>query len=227
MSIDKKKIGVSMRMVSSDYGEWRDALSHDLIRYVSDQGFEPVLIPNSPETCAIYIRDVVMLILSGGDNQVLKSDSEQSDDPRSIRDRTEIRLLQAAIRNNTPVLGVCRGAQLINTYFGGSCGDMPPGKQHVAIDHEIRLISEQLRSIFESKERMTVNSYHSLGIKSLGKDIVPSAISTDDEIEAIEHIELPIMGVMWHPERTCSNEDFKGLHSHFLSDIIDNYPSKS
>ncbi len=62
-----------MRMVGSDYGEWRDALSHDLIDYVHRQGFEPVLIPNRPEICTEYIRDVAMLILSGGDNIILKS----------------------------------------------------------------------------------------------------------------------------------------------------------
>lgn len=210
-----------MRMICSDYGEWRDALSQDLIDYVHRQGYEPILIPNKPEICTTYIYDTVLLILSGGDDLVLQSATGQSDNPRARRDRTEWNLLATAIANRQAVLGICRGAQFINTYFGGTCAEIPPPKNHVAVEHEIQIASEKLRSLLESRERMIVNSYHRLGIQSMAPELVVAATASDGEIEAIEHPALPVVGVMWHPERKCSDTDFARMHGKLLGQIID------
>lgn len=226
MSTSPNKIGISMRMVGSDYGEWRDALSHDLIDYVHHQGFEPVLIPNRPEICTEYIRDVAMLILSGGDNIILKSESDTSDDPRADRDRSEWKLLRTAIEDGKPVLGICRGLQFINTYYEGTCAEVASPKSHVAVDHEIQLTSELLRSLLGNQKQMTVNSFHGLGIKTLGKELIGSAVANDGGIEAVEHTKLPILGLMWHPERKCSDAGFVDTHADLLHRVIAHFTHK-
>lgn len=190
-------VALTMRMAKTDRGEWRDCIAQDWPEYLHAQDIHPVLVPNDPEECIPYLKGVRALILSGGDDIILRQPDDASDDPRALRDRTEYVLLQAAISRSLPVLGVCRGMQFINGFFGGS---LRPIEGHVGIPHNISFNTDVPGGLFPS-ETMRVNSYHALGIADLGEGLKSFASAPDGSIEGVRHAEHRIVGVMWHPER--------------------------
>jgi putative glutamine amidotransferase len=131
----------------------------------------------------------------------------------SIRDRFELELLRAFAAADKPVLGVCRGMQLINVAYGGTLHQDLQHAQvgeyaHRKLDlydqhmHDIELLPDGwLSSIYESGASCRVNSIHHQGIKRLGEGLIVEAASTDGVIEAFRHSALSFMvGVQWHPE---------------------------
>jgi putative glutamine amidotransferase len=131
----------------------------------------------------------------------------------SVRDRFELELLRGFAAAGKPVLGVCRGMQLINVAYGGTLHqDLERASAvayaHRKLDlydehtHDIRLVPNGwLRSIYESPDRAVVNSIHHQGVKRLGEGLVIEATASDGVIEAVRHPQLPFMvGVQWHPE---------------------------
>lgn len=126
----------------------------------------------------------------------------------SDRDKLEKKILIEAIKNNKPVLGICRGMQFINVHFGGRLhqqiaefyGEIPkvdtiyPKKRIYLEPHS------KLAEIFGT-EILRVNSLHNQAVSQAGKDILISAEEKTGIIQAIEHTELPfIIGIQWHPE---------------------------
>ena len=195
MMTDKPKIGISLRVVqASNYDETRDALSQDWPSLLEELGFIPVFIPNTLGNLESFLKEVSLdgLVLSGGDNI-----GENQD-----RDETENKLLMHAIDKKIPVVGVCRGMQLINTYFGGKLA-IVYSTIHLTKKHSIKITDENFSSLFKSSS-FHVNTYHKNMILTdeLGEGLKPFAIfSKDNSIEGLFHEKLPIIGVMWHPER--------------------------
>jgi putative glutamine amidotransferase len=135
-------------------------------------GHELVIIPN-----LIHINledDVDMLIVTGGNHT-------------QARYKTELMVCDWAMRNGVPILGICHGAFFLNYAFKGIDGKVGG---HRNVEHTV---------VMEGTEH-TVNSYHTLCIYELGPDLAPVAW-TDDHVEAFKHKELPIWGIVWHPER--------------------------
>ena len=198
------KIAISLRIQKlAEINEKRDTLSHDWIKLFNEYNFEPVLIPNNLKNLESFLdyHTIDGFILSGGDN--IGDDQE--------RDLTERTILKYAIEHTKPLFGVCRGLQVINNYFDGT-QLITKNKNHVKKNHNITLsgiVSKQL----DLSER-NVNSFHDNIIKNdmLGNDLHPFAISDSDQtVEGIIHSNLPILGVMWHPERNIDLESEKNL----------------
>ena len=108
----KEKIGISLRVVDAlNYVEKRDALSHDWPKLFDELELIPIFIPNILKNIQSFLDELSLngIVLSGGD------DIGENDD----RDKTENFLLKYAIDKKIPVIGICRGMQLINNYFGG------------------------------------------------------------------------------------------------------------
>ena len=192
---NKKKVGISLRVENiKNYNEKRDAISQDWIKFCNSAGLIPILIPNNLKDTKEFLKfmDLDMLIFSGGDN--MGDDIE--------RDKTEKNMIEFAIKNKIPSLGVCRGMQFFNKFFGGKIyHDM--NKTHVKTRHKIKFTDKKIEKILGLKLN-TVNSFHENLLKSniLSKDLQPFGIDdTDDTIEAFYHKKYPIIGVMWHPER--------------------------
>jgi len=110
--------------------------------------------------------------------------------PDSIeRHLTENMLFAHAIQLNKPIIGVCHGAFTINDLTGGINGRI---NDHWMTDHNV-IIDGTIEK---------VNSYHGQSIESLGDDMIPIATcANDNSIEAFQHKEKPIVGIVWHPER--------------------------
>jgi putative glutamine amidotransferase len=126
----------------------------------------------------------------------------------TARDELEMRLIDQAVRRRLPILGICRGEQLINVYFGGSL------HQHLKSlyieDPEVRTILPRKRILVEPQTRLSrvlgtrprrVNALHQQAISKLGNGLIVAARDRNGIIQAIEHESLPfVIGVQWHPE---------------------------
>jgi putative glutamine amidotransferase len=202
-------VGVSLRVtLSQPHGEARDAISHDWIRFLEEHAASPVLIPNALRDPAAFADRAgvrALLLTSGGD--VSSQPGEAPDDANAdalerLRDGVERTLLDWAIRRRVPVLGVCRGMQAINVYFGGGLiRDLGqagvPALSHAGRPHRVRLMPS-------GKTAMT-NSFHRHGVTAevLSNELLPLAMD-GELVEAVAHRRLPVFGMQWHPERPGS-----------------------
>ena len=152
------------------------------------------------------------LILCGGGDIDPRYYSETVDGSIGIdnsRDEVEFALLRAYIEARKPILGICRGHQVINVYFGGSLYQHIPEvdahqREGIDIGHLVTSAERSLvRELYGAA--FYVNSSHHQAIKCLGDGLRPTAHWNNRYVEAVEHTSLPIMGVQWHPERMCSS----------------------
>ena len=202
----QKRLGLSMRVVKAQgYNEQRDAISHDWFDLLQSWECTPILIPNKVINLESYLSNLSLdgIILTGGNNlspQYAGHPEWSMSDTALLRDGVEYQLLDYAAEGNIPVFGVCRGLQVINTYFGGALTLANP-EIHVAKTHSVQFQGTLWEKVLGKKA--TVNSYHNYGIsrESLAKKIYSFAFDKNGLIEAAVHRSLPIMGVMWHPER--------------------------
>ena len=199
----KTKIGISLRIMKApNYDESRDAIGHDWAQFLEKIELVPIFIPNNLENTSKFLNDVEIegLIISGGDNL--------GDYPQ--RDSTEKSLLEYGIKNKIPIFGVCRGMQIINDFFGGDVIKTST-QNHVDTSHNINIVNPLNYKIFDLNS-IEVNSFHNNIINSdiLGENLDPFAIADDKTTEGFYHKTFPIIGVMWHPERS-QNENNKQL----------------
>ncbi len=203
----KPIIGISLRVTNADkYAEKRDSLSHDWPLLFEQLGFFPLFIPNTLSDISAFLDEMKVsgLILSGGDNV--------GDEP--LRDKTEKIIIDYAMSHSIPLIGICRGMQVINSFFGGKVRILD-NSTHVNKSHLLNFKNH----ILLKTDSIEVNSFHHNVIDptNLGKNLSPFAISKiDNTIEGFFHNELQIFGVMWHPERNPnnnSNELFKKIFS--------------
>jgi gamma-glutamyl-gamma-aminobutyrate hydrolase PuuD len=203
-----KRIGLTQRIVNTpDYKETRDALAHDWYKFAADNLPEVMCItlPNIGNEITSYIDtlDIDAIIFTGG-NDIGNA---------PIRDRTENALLEYAQSNELPIIGVCRGMQLIQCYFGGELTRYA-NDEHVATSHKVYFSEscpvQALRDI-----SLTVNSFHTSVIVKSAEPLIPFAFDEHNSVEGFYHPESQLLGIMWHPER--SNNDFdKSLFRNFL-----------
>lgn len=192
----KNRVGISLRVELIDrYNDRRDVLSQDWTNFLLNVNSFPIMIPNTLSNVHEFLNEMKLdfIILSGGDNI--------GDFPE--RDKTEHEIINYAIKHNIPILGICRGMQILNDFFGGSI-ITTNNQNHVGKPHNIDFINSKFSKLIEQKS-LQVNSFHNNIIKKecLGKNLESFALSkTDDTIEGYFHLNLPIMGVMWHPERS-------------------------
>jgi len=192
---------ISSRIVKGYGKELRDCLSHEWHELFHSLGLLPVIIPNDPAMVEAYLGlnpGPAAVILSGGNNVV----QDSLEDAYPERDATEGMLLAGSIARGIPVLGVCRGMQMINKYFLGSvCG--VDEVEHVRGTHSIYLTDQGRNMGFSDRSSLLVNSYHRYGIDvgGLGRDLLPVYTTKDGCVEMIIHSEYRIMGIQWHPER--------------------------
>jgi putative glutamine amidotransferase len=191
----------------------------------------PIAIPaEDPSHADAYLDLVDGLIFTGG-TDIDPEFYGQAPHPKlgtviRQRDEFELRLARLAIDRGLPVLGVCRGMQVLNVAMGGSLA------QHVGPEegmrrhgtgtptpefHEVAVVEDELQSLLG--DRPTVNSLHHQGVLELGKGLKVAACSPDGLIEAAVGIGGPLLAVQWHPEQLelgniAGDAPFRWLRSH-------------
>lgn len=120
-------------------------------------------------------------------------------------DVIQLLLFHRFMEQKKPILGICKGMQLINIALGGTLiQELPNGHIHQTMNRDtlhntILLPGSILHSLYH--KNITVNSAHHQGIDILGKSLIAVQYAYDGTVEGIEHNTLPILGVQWHPER--------------------------
>ncbi len=128
------------------------------------------------------------------------------------RDTIELRLCESFVRQKKPIFGICRGIQILNVFFGGNLvQDLEADKGIIhpyGAGHALATLSGSwLRGAFG--ETFTVNSYHHQALERLGEGLTATAWSAGGKIvEAVEHEELPVFAVQWHPERMTGEKRY-------------------
>ncbi len=201
------------------FSEW------SMTRWLIEFGFRAYIIPFIPGDP--QMRPVMERMVDGLDGLLIQGGvdvapasygetprrAEWAGDP--VRDHYELELFRAAWKRNLPILGVCRGHQLINVALGGTLHqdiqDEVPGalphrdaERYAHNIHDVRLDPDGLFVRWWETSRGRINSVHHQAIKELGRGLVVEATSpADDVIEGVRWVgdqERWVMGVQWHPE---------------------------
>lgn len=154
------------------------------------------------------------LLLPGGGDIAPELFGEQNQKCRTIDkelDLMQLKLLDVYLKAGKPILGICKGIQIINVYFGGTiCQHLPTAYAHeYQGGDQYHMTIARKGSVFERLYglRFPVNSAHHQGLGRLGKGLSAAQFAEDCVIEGIVHRELPIWGVQWHPERMLGTEE--------------------
>lgn len=181
-----KRVLISQREVHlPERNETRDALDQRLVEFVAAAGGVPIPVPNvlagsgALEHWLAALRPEA-IVLSGGDDI----------GTCPARDHTERLLLDLASANAMPLLGICRGMQMMGVWAGAA---LLPVSDHVGRDHTV---SGSITAV--------VNSYHQYALDGVPKHFRALAHSPDGVLEAMIHDHLPWEGWMWHPERSTN-----------------------
>lgn len=237
-----KKIGVSACFMYPDkerivFGpKSLSYLENDMAQYLAQQKVMPVLIPDlEDEQLVPFLKEMDGFVFQGGTDIAPQTygDPPNSRWPGDLyRDQYELKILDFAIKKEKAVLGICRGFQLLNVYFGGTLyQDIETGithrdaYQYDKLTHDIRFSPNLLLDrLHQNRLERTVNSVHHQGVKKLGSNLEVLAESIEDNlIEAFQWTQAPagkVMGVQWHPEffRHSEGELIDGdlIYHHFL-----------
>jgi putative glutamine amidotransferase len=219
-------IGISATLLTIESGSFmgreRAVVGQDYIEAIRLAGGIPIVLPivEGKELMQQQMQLVDALLLSGGyDVHPLFYQEEPArglEAFRIDRDLYEIQLLQIAKASHKPILGICRGLQLLNVAFGGTLYQdiglaLPSALQHSQkakpeeATHSVIVVPKtKLHHIME-EEVILANSFHHQAIKDLAPGLVANAYTKDGLIEGIEGKEdLFILAVQWHPELMLS-----------------------
>jgi gamma-glutamyl-gamma-aminobutyrate hydrolase PuuD len=205
----------TMQYLEESIAQW--VMSRDVMVFMIPTVNNSGLIHSSNIRLRDYAKHLDGLVLQGGADVSPQSYSATATRPEWSGDRTrdmyELELVHEFVEAGKPVLGICRGCQLINVAFGGTlyqdiATDVPTAIEHVSqlYDshfHEIHFPQgSSLASLFPAKSQALVNSIHHQAVKELGRDLVVEAVSgTDNIVEAIRYRKARfVMGLQWHPE---------------------------
>lgn len=192
-------------------------------------GHIPVILPFSLDrrACRTMLERIdILLLCGGGDIAACHFGEEQSplaSPPNDERDNFELLLVSVAIELHKPVVGVCRGLQLINVALGGTLWQDITGQSEIVHQRPDKLWEGVHNVVFDEGSRLQevmgcsslcVNSTHHQAIRTLGRSLRAVAWADDGTIEAIESDRWPLAAVQWHPERMLDEDRlWKGMKS--------------
>lgn len=193
---------ITQRESLTPYGGRMDSLEQEYAEYFKQ--FNVCLFPMSGftddvEEVANSIPWELLVLTGGGLLEPCAYEYATQGYEQPHRDRVESELLKLALERRVPVLGICRGLQKINVYFGGKIQTSQPFRElrPVRKNHTVELT--------EGGEKFFVNHYHGDGIfqQTLGQGLYPIAVDQEAEnIEAVKHEQYKLLAVQWHPERS-------------------------
>jgi putative glutamine amidotransferase len=219
-------IGITTYLTRAAWGAWDlDAalVPASYVRAVERAGGVPLLVPPGAALAETLDR-VDGLIFSGGSDLDPELYGEEAHEETlgvvRERDEFELRLMQAALERDVPLLAICRGSQVLNVALGGGIEQHVPDRVHanthkqtpgVFAEHDVALVPEtRLASILG--DRHDVKSHHHQGYGALGAGLREAARAPDGTVEALEDPSRRFtVGVLWHPEEGADLALFQAL----------------
>lgn len=217
-------------------------LEQGMCDFFANAGAIPYMIPKiaGKVTTRDAVAEMDGIVFAGGADLCPRTYGEEPLKPEwagdAARDEYEIALFKAARALHKPVLGICRGMQLINVALGGTLyqdiatqveTDTTHRCAHAYdnLKHDIDILPDTALSyIFGGRDKVLVNSVHHQAVKDLGKGLVVEAVSSTDGIIEAVRLDAPdayVMAVQWHPEfsRNETKADADALLSHYLNSV--------
>tara|TARA_B100001094_G_C18190762_1_gene807039 strand:+ start:3155 stop:3823 length:669 start_codon:yes stop_codon:yes gene_type:complete len=220
----KKSIGITHKILKHPkYDESLDCLDIRWSKLLTKLDFLPVPLATVEKKYVSTQLDALQLdgvILSGGDTPSMnlrnlnKIKITKKNKNNIFRDTYEFQLVIECLKRKIPIVGVCRGLQILNIIYGGSLikvsGHANKSKHKITIDKKNKFFDLPFK----------VNSYHNYGIskETLSPELLPLAFDSEGNIEALQHQVEKVIGIMWHPERekTVQKNDHKLFKKFFL-----------
>lgn len=231
----KPLIGITTNQSTNIYGQPTVMLMQSYVNAVMQAGGVPVLIPSQIANDgwdAAYARLDGLLFSGGGDISLEFSPGEphpRIDDVDPARDSVESRLIEAAVSDGKPFLGICRGCQILNVALGGTLythipDQLPnaldhhyPGNKRTILVHEVQIEEGTLTAEVYGEPIIRVNSLHHQGLKDIASPLRISGYAPDGLVEAVELPDHPFgLAVQWHPEWLTNQEATRNLFRKFV-----------
>ena len=217
--------------------EKKSKIENTYIHAVEESGGNVIMLPytENSESIKRFVQMCDGFIFSGGADiepwRYGEKKSEKCGETTPYRDAIEFAVFSEAVKTNKPIMGICRGSQLINIAFGGTLYQDIPSEietdlthkqehPHSEPAHEAGVVSGSLLHKVIGKSRIHINSLHHQAVKKLGEGLLPMAIADDGVIEGTY---LPgerlLWGFQWHPEKTFDNsEDSRLIFKKFVEE---------
>ncbi|MGN0187008.1 MAG: membrane dipeptidase [Paludibacteraceae bacterium] len=206
--------------ISANYKDGTSRIADAYVQAVVKAGALPMLIPVTDDetTLAALVRHIDGLLLTGGgdiDPKYFQEDIiPECGAINATRDVYDLLLIKYACRYQTPILGICRGMQILNVYFGGNLYQdiytQNNGKQLLHHDQNDTPRTEPTHNVtvepnsklyqITQHNALAVNTFHHQAVRDIAPTLRCAATATDGICEAIESPYYPILGVQWHPE---------------------------
>lgn len=217
----KPVIGISGSVIIDDGGIFpgyhRSYVNDDYIDSVVQNGGIPFIIPfnQDAEVIQAQMENVQGLILSGGHDVDPHNYGEEPEQKLGNiwpeRDKFDMLLLKLAEKKHIPVLGICRGAQIINVAHGGTLyQDLSyrpektlkhsQGQTPTLVTHTVKTTPDSKIAELLETDSLQTNSFHHQLLKDIAPDFKVSARCVDGVVEGIENKDASVIGVQWHPE---------------------------
>lgn len=214
--------------ITANFRDGNAALAEAYYASVLEAGGTPFIIPPyaNREALVETLKHIDALLLTGGADIDPRYMGEAPDyallhaiNPK--RDEQEILLTCLADDRSLPILGICRGVQVLAVAFGGKVyqdqgagmgrellvHDQEPAERHVAT-HDVSFVHDSMLARLFGCESIAVNSFHHQSVSAVPAGFAVTAVSPDGVIEAIEAVDgRSIIGVQWHPESFVMNDD--------------------
>lgn len=220
-------IGITSYAEEIRWGVWTEEAALvplAYVRAVEEAGGRPLVVPPSEDGLEETLDALDGVIFSGGgdlDPELYGAEPhDETDMPRTERDAAELRLLEAALDRDMPVLAICRGSQLLNVARGGDLEQHLPEtvghEQHrhdpgSFSDHDVKVAAgSRLGGLLG--DRAPVKSHHHQGFGRIGSGLREVAWAEDGVVEGLEDSDKRFaLGVLWHPEEGEDFALFQGL----------------
>ena len=222
--------GMTLQYIEQNVAHW--LMQRDVLAFMVPSPEGSTRRPGSKATVGAYANELDGLVLMGGSDVCPASYGEAPLSPAwngdRVRDDYEIALLRAFVAQGKPVLGICRGAQVINVAMGGTLYQDLPTQRPDALRHRMQALYEKnchatsivagsgLARLYPGRTLVKTNSVHHQAVKDLGRELVVEAWSEPDRIVEALRWAGPsyLFAVQWHPE----------FHPHDDRTFIDDTP---
>lgn len=184
--------------------------------YLYQFDLQPLVVSNCVNIGAIELLQPAMILLTGGgDIPAEYYISSVESDPQPRRDQIEKSLIRFAVHNDIPLLGICRGMQMINGYLGGKIERNIDNVHPIAVDHRIKTVL--------GDEEFDINSFH--------RDVILENLLSKELRVVMRHKEYPhieaftsdkhrILGLQWHPERLAQNSEGFAFSAQLVTNLL-------